>query len=57
MSNDIQSALERARMVAAKITGQLPESVSSKRAADSSDDSPAKKFASVTDELSKWEEM
>jgi len=50
MSNDIQSALERARMVAAKITGQLPADGSGgKRPADSSNDTSAKKFASVND--------
>lgn len=52
MSNDIQSALERARMVAAKITGQIPEASSAKRPADSSnspDDGSSKKFASIND--------
>lgn len=49
MSNDIQSAVERARMVAAKITSQFSDSGSAKRPADSSiglDDSSSKKFAS-----------
>lgn len=49
--SDIQSALERARMVAAKITGQFSDPNSGKRPADSfdSNDGSSKKFASVND--------
>lgn len=46
--SDIQSALEKARMVAAKITGQFSDT-SGKRPADSSNDGSNKKFASVND--------
>lgn len=44
MSNDIQSAVERARMVAAKITGQIADVGSAKRPADSSSNSIFKFF-------------
>lgn len=49
--SDLQSALERARLVAAKITNQLPDGMTgSKRPADSSnDDNSSKKFATVND--------
>jgi len=53
MSKDIQSALERARAVAAKITGQISSDsshIGHKRSADSGDEHSVKKFASVNDE-------
>ncbi|CAF1013984.1 unnamed protein product [Brachionus calyciflorus] len=45
-NKDIQSAIERARAVAARLTQQIPDK---RPASDSSYDAPAKKFASVND--------
>jgi far upstream element-binding protein len=49
MSKDIQSALEKARQIAARLTGQMPDGGGFKRASDSGDENSSKKFANMND--------
>lgn len=55
-SSDIQSAIERAKAVAAKLTSQIPAGAPQKRPLESNDGPPSqKKFASVDDERNKMD--